>query len=517
MGGFIMKLRKAFALQIFLWTFWISPWSLAWSGELTSLPTLAAKTPETSPTSDKEKSETLPSESMPSQVSDRELFNRIQGPVAPHATQMEREVQSSGAAGLRLGLKDCIQMALLNNRQIKAKDYDIQAAEWKLSEAKAGGIPVLNYEFLSAPAPRNVNNAVESFFSGDVTYLQRGKIELAIPLLTFGKLQLAQSLAETGIDAEKEKKIDTQNDITLKVKKLYFGILLAQDVEELLQDAIKQMSDEIQRRESSSTPTDPVDLVRLKLFRYEVIRRLAETQKKGYLAREGLRIQLGLERPINFELLENHLQPVEFEEKEFSEYLATSQKFRPENRLLDLGVKAKEAAYELEKRKIAPDIGVGGYYSFGVTTNSIQGLQLTDDFNDPFNFQQVGFGLRVKGDLNIKGYIAKVHQAEADYFKTSLEKHTGDEGLELDLKEAYLNVIQSKQGLKDADSAKKLARQFVFLTKTNMDIGVGDKKDYSDALQAYLVSRGRYLEAVFDYNTAVATLEQKAGGPAQPR
>jgi len=63
--------------------------------------------------------------------------------------------------------------------------------------------------------------------------------------------------------------------------------------------------------------------------------------------------------------------------------------------------------------------------------------------------------------------------------------------------------------------AMKLARQFVFLTKTNIDIGVGDKKDYSDALQAYLVSRGRYLESVYNYNIAVAVLEQRSGGIAR--
>jgi hypothetical protein len=63
--------------------------------------------------------------------------------------------------------------------------------------------------------------------------------------------------------------------------------------------------------------------------------------------------------------------------------------------------------------------------------------------------------------------------------------------------------------------AMKLARQFVFLTKTNLDIGVGDKKEYSDSLQAYLVARGRYLESIFNYNLAVATLKQKVGGVAQ--
>ncbi|MCE9625719.1 MAG: hypothetical protein K8R69_09785, partial [Deltaproteobacteria bacterium] len=31
--------------------------------------------------------------------------------------------------GPRLGLSDCVQMALMNNREVRAKDYDIQIAE----------------------------------------------------------------------------------------------------------------------------------------------------------------------------------------------------------------------------------------------------------------------------------------------------------------------------------------------------------------------------------------------------
>ncbi|HCU25113.1 MAG TPA: hypothetical protein DF383_08850, partial [Deltaproteobacteria bacterium] len=200
----------------------------------------------------------------------------------------------------------------------------------------------------------------------------------------------------------------------------------------------------------------------------------------------------------------DHLRADETKIKDFDYYLELYRKNNPKNRLLDIGLKATEALYRLERRKVAPDIGVGGFYEFGFTTNTIKGLQLTDDFNDPFNYNRVGFGLRVKGELNVKGHLAKVKQAQAEYYKTALGKSVANEGLELELKESYLNVLQTKEVMENAGRAMKLARQFVFLAKTNVDIGVGEKKDYSDALQAYLVARGRHLESVFNYNVAVA-------------
>ncbi len=459
-------------------------------------------------------------ESAPSISEDMEMPERM--PSMPGGFTGEDKVSTLGpppevpmGAGPRLSIEDCVKMALLNNREVRAKDYDMEVAQSKLKEAQPRGIPVFEYEFLSFPAPRDADRAVSSFFEGDVTFGQRGKISLGIPLYTFGKIGIAQELARHGIAAEKEKKIEKQNDVVLKVKQLYYGLLLAKDVRQLFEDADRHLSNEVQRRESSTEATDPVDLVRLKLFRYEALNRILDVDKKAALAREGLRIQLGMERGTEFSIQDEHLTPVDFEIQDFEYYLERNRKNNPKNRLLDIGVKASEAQYRLEKRKLAPDIGIGGFYEFGHTVKPISGVDLTDDFNDPFNFNRVGFGLRIKGEINIKSYLAKTRAAQAEYFKNSLNKSIADEGLELDLKDAYLNVLQTREAMENGYRAMKLARQYVFLTKTNVDIGVGDKKDYSDALQAYLVSRGRYLESVFNYNVAVATLELKSGGVAR--
>ncbi len=452
--------------------------------------------------------------SNPSTESTAESLAESKGDLSAREEIPHLEKGPSGP-GLQLGVKDCIQMALLNNREIKASDYDIEVAKWKLKEAQPRGLPVFEYEFLSAPAPRNVDEAVKSLFEGDVTFFQKGKIGVGFPLYSFGKINLAQELATAGIEAEKEKKVDKQNDVILKVQKLYYGLLLAGDLLNVLEDADKHMVNEISRREAEGQTTDPIELVRLKLFRYEIVNRIDEAEKKSFLAKEGLRIQMGLEKGTTFELTDDHLRPVEYDLKDFDTYLEMARKYRPEVQLLQIGLHAKEALHRLEKRKIAPNVGVGGFYEFGRTTNSITGLNLTDDFNNPFNFDRVGFGLRVNGEINVKSYQAKVHQAQAEYFKTAMGKQVADEGLELDLKESYLGVFQSRKRMENNYRAMKLARQFVFLTKTNIDIGVGDKKDYSDALQAYLIARGRYMESVYDYNISVATLKQKVGGVAQ--
>jgi outer membrane protein TolC len=415
-----------------------------------------------------------------------------------------------------VNLNDCVQMALLNNKEIRATDFDVLAARQRVKEAKPWSSPLVEYEFLTAPAPRNVDQAVESFFSGDVTFFQKGRLVVGWPVYTFGKLSLAGELAEQGVSEKQQRKTEKTNDVVLKVKSVYYGMLLAKDLRKLLKNAIDHLEKEITRRggETEGAESDPVELVRLKLYRYEVQTRLDQLETKDYLAHHALRILLGLPRVVDVEVADQSLQPVPFDLKDFDYYLALAQKYRPENQLLKIGLKAKELEYRLQKRDAAPNIGIGGLFEFGVTAQSIFGLQLTDDFNDPFNFTRAGAGLRMEGKFHHKSYQAKTKQKQAEYFKVAMETSVADEGLELDLREAYVDVQQNGRNMENAREAMQTARQYVFLTKSNIDIGLGEKKDYSDALQAYLLSQGRYLEAILKFNMAVATLEQKIGGVA---
>jgi outer membrane protein TolC len=119
--------------------------------------------------------------------------------------------------------------------------------------------------------------------------------------------------------------------------------------------------------------------------------------------------------------------------------------------------------------------------------------------------------MELSGTLDFRKIVSKVSQAKADYLKMIAQKRAAFRGLELDLKNSYLELKQHQFMLSRAQGDIKAARQIVFLNKSNLDIGLGDKKDYLDALQSYLVFQGRAYEAIFNYNSAVATLKMKMG------
>ncbi len=422
-------------------------------------------------------------------------------------------VEILGPNPLRLTLEECIRMAMEHNAKLQATGYAIDAAKAQLKEATAHGWPVLEYEYRTAPVPNDVSDAMNSFFSGDITWFNKLKVGVGIPLYSFGKISLVKELAQIGVDVSRVQAFQEKNSLASKVKQLYYGILLAEEMGRLLREAHQQLTRELEKREGEKGDVEysPLDNLKMRVYQYELERRLAETRQKHILVLEGLRAQMGLAEGTVFTVFSNKLRPVETSLKKFDDYLAVAKENRPEEKLLNSALEARKNQFRLEKRKLFPDIGIGAFFEIGHTLNSISGLVATDDFSDPFNFTRAGFGLQVSGKIDFHGSSARIKKAKSEYYKLNLEQMIAREGLKLDVRSSYLDVKTAAANLRRAERAQKTARKLLFLTKSNREIGIGEQKDYVDALQMVLMTRGRYFESVFDYNSALAKLDEKVG------
>jgi outer membrane protein TolC len=426
------------------------------------------------------------------------------------ATEKAQKLFGAGTGNLqRLTLEDCVQRALVYNPELQVADYGIETAKEKKTEASRIGYPVFDYEYQLAPVPQDVGRAMESFFSGDISVLNKFKLGIGVPINTFGKVKTGKSLADTGIAAEREKKTQKKGDIVLKVKQLYFGILLAREVSRLLKSAHEGVDKQIVKREVEGG-TDPTELLKLKLFRAEIEKKMEEGDKKQILAREALRVQLGLDPSTRFDLATDKLRPLARRLGSFEEYKKEAWENRSDLKLLELGYEAKAKQVKLEKRLMTPNLGVGAFFEIG-RAPGVTGVTTTDDFSDPFNFTRAGIGLQLKGQFDWHTGFSKVRQAKSELYKIEVQKELAQDGVDLDVKEAFLDVRNTKLDVDRAEEAGKLSRQLLFLTQSNYDIGLAEPKDLIEALSGFLTTRGQYFESVFNYNVAVAKLDQKIG------
>lgn len=431
---------------------------------------------------------------------------------------LDRQTPVPAGDVLRLSLEDCIKYALRNNRKVRSGDFAIDAAEAQEREAQALGKPVFDYEYGTAPVPNDASRAVQTFFQGQWAWAHRVKLGMGIPLYTFGKLATAAELAGRGIDAARERRVSDEVLTVSRLRQLYFGIQMAEEIASLLNQAIDRLSEEIKKAETQDGAEDrqasesysPIDKLRMKVFRADLEKRLAEARMREEVAVNALKIQMGLPMTANIRP-QLGLNPVSVRLADYEEYLVRMRQSRPEAKLAEIGVEAKKLEHQMTKRQMLPDLGFGAFFEIGRTIGTVKNVQTTDDYVNPFNFTRAGIGLRLQGKLDINSSMAKMDRTESEYYKASLERDMAKEGLALEVKEALLRVRQGSDQVKRAEETKKLARQMVFLSKSNLDLGIGEKNEYVDALQVMLLSRSQYLEAVFNYNSAVAQLDEKIG------
>ncbi|MFA5812331.1 MAG: TolC family protein [bacterium] len=411
-----------------------------------------------------------------------------------------------------LTLDDCIRLALARNARLKAAGQDVEAARGQLTEAKAAFWPVLEYQYRIAPVPNDVNDALNKFFDGEVTFFNSIRVGIGVPLMAFGQLHTAKKLAQGGLEAARTNEEKAHNNTIFQVKQLYYGIQMAKEMIKLLDEANGKMKDKIAGEEAKEQPTmNPYDLLQLKGYRYEIERRLEETKQNLLIAEEGFRIQLDLEPGAEIVFDTDNLKPVLASLDKEQEYVDTATAVQPEARLLDIGVATKKRLYQLEKYKLFPRFGFGFFVEVGRTAGAIAGVQNLDDYNNPFNYSRAGLGFQLSGTLDFHGAAGRIKRATAEYHKAVYDGMIARRALALDIRKAYLEAKRAKYNLTLAKKAQSVANQMMFITKINMDIGIGETEKYGDALKYVLLSRGLFFKSIFDYNMALADLEQRVG------
>lgn len=418
--------------------------------------------------------------------------------------------QAMAEPPLRLTLEDCLQLASENHAKLEAKDYGIEGAKWRLNESRARFWPIIDYKHRMAPVPTDASEAAESFLQGELTFFNSIRVGLGMPLYAFGQLTTVQKLARQGVKAAEVERDKDEGQIHFEVKQLFFGILLARELKAVAYDALSKINGKL-KDEAFTQKHSPFEIAKLKIFKIDLEKRLAEGLEKEKVAKEAMAIQLGLPEGRPFEIARTGLglylrglKPLEY-------YLEVAQVDRPDSQLVAIGMEAKRLEVVLEKRKNLPRLGMGGFIDIGRTTGTVRNLNSTDDFNNPFNFTRAGVGVELEGRFDFHGSHARIQRLQSEYRKATVEGDLARRGIGLEVKETYFVAQRTRGDLYRAEEKRKLANQMLFLSKTNLDVGVGEEGEYADALQLVLLTRGEYYKALFDYNAALAKLEWKTG------
>jgi outer membrane protein TolC len=122
-----------------------------------------------------------------------------------------------------------------------------------------------------------------------------------------------------------------------------------------------------------------------------------------------------------------------------------------------------------------------------------------------------GAALGVRLTLDIPQKIARARQADAELRKIEAQRRRATDGITLEVRKAWLEWRQAKEQAALITKGRKSAQGWLFQATINFSTGLMKLRDLTDALAAWFKFRLEELRSVFNYNVAVAVLEQVTG------
>lgn len=423
----------------------------------------------------------------------------------------------AGAAPLTLGLRECVERALVHAPELGEARADIELMGAKLSEAKGYRWPQIDFLGLTGPVPRARGNQVSSPDTINSTdaygWFERGDFTLVQPLYTFGKISHAMSAARHGIEVEKARQVQKRNEIAVKVKEYYYGVLLARDAKALLAEV---RGDLARARDTAkklltqdSANVEEADVYKLDAFGGEVGKFLAEATKGENLALSALKTRIGVPQDTVLELGDARLLRAGERIEELNAYLERAKKARPEFKQVAEGLKAREELVAAAKAARYPDLFLGGMFSAAYASNrdKVDNPWVPDEFRHVW----AGVALGIKWKLDFGITSAKISQEQAQYDRLISTKGYAEENIPLQIMKFYDEGIEAASSIEATRGAYENSKKWAVTALANYDFGVGPAKEIFDALQQYAKMRWAYFQSIYNYNLALANLSMAVG------
>ena len=414
----------------------------------------------------------------------------------------EEEITSVIESGIEenqyMSLERCLQIAIANNPTIKAAISNTEVYQHKIGQAKAGYFPKLNIS--NGYSTENATSL--SATDPDTNSFNIINIGLNQLIYDFGKTTTDIDIKKTNFSAKEEDLKTEINQTVFNVKEAYFQLLLSFHRQEVMEESVEQYGQLLSQAkafyEVGSKPKIDVMTAEVNLSNAQLS--LIKAKNLVNIAFAGLNNTMGLpESP--FYQLKDKLRFAE-EDFAFNELIQKAYDNRPDFKSAMLQVQASEKNINLAKKDYLPSLG-------GFTGFSLRHLDddVTSDTDSGWN---AGVALKLPV---LNGYLVKkkVNEATANYEKEVSEAQALKNNLYFQVKQTYMEFIEAKNSVPTAEVALKQSKESYDLAKGRYEVGVGNPIELKDAELTYRNAKLAHFNALYDYNVALAKLENVTG------
>jgi outer membrane protein len=399
---------------------------------------------------------------------------------------------------------DAVNYAIAHKDSVVNAGLDVKSADYRVKEIIGQGLPQLSgsasfQDYLKIPTtllpgeifgqpagtfiPVKFGVKYQSNVGANATQL------LFDPSYIVG-LQSRKTYKELYVRAYNSSKID----VTAKVTKAYYQVLVANEQIKLLDANIAQLKQQVEQTTAQNKQgfVEKIDVDRIAVQYNNLVTSRENTLRLLALNYQLLKFQIGM--PIEYNLtLKDGLADVKLEDSVAQTVADTSfYKNRIEYNLLETSLKLSEFDLKRQKAQFLPTLSANASYAISYQNNSFGNLYSTS-----FPSSYIGLTLNVPIFSGFQR-TNRVKQSEITVLKNRNNLTSVRNGLNLQAAQAKTIYLNSLQSLNNQKRNQELAREVLRVSKIKYQQGVGSSIEVTQAQTALESADNSYVQSLYD-------------------
>ena len=398
-----------------------------------------------------------------------------------------------------LNLPRTIDLALQNNHSVKSAQWTYEAAKAGVSQAAAAKNPSVGYEYNAKRSSVNGQNALQNGTSKSFG----NQFAVTVPIYSAARDAAVEAARYTreGKGAALEAQYQTSK---LQAAKDYYGLIMNRNKVDIAQQSVRDYDAHLTNvnQQYAVGIVAKSDVLASKTSLAEAQTNLVSTKNAADIAESTLNKYIGLPVATKVETADRELG--------YAPYNVTLEQARAyamlhRAELVEAAMAVKQAEENVNKAKAGHLPSVEGSLSKSWGGDSWSG---TGDSNS----WTIGAGVTWSiWDGGATNESIKVQKANLEAAKeANLEQI---DTVALQVHQAYLDMKAAEQTINSTRVAVEQGQENFRIATLRYRAGVGINLDVLDAETKLSTARNNYVDALYNYNIAVATLEQAMGVP----
>ena len=426
-----------------------------------------------------------------------------------------------------LTLEDSIQIARQSNLSIQTVQERVQSAEAQVRSAYAGLLPnvALNSSYRYAGVlPKSVLEASGDFappgaggemapFPGagddteNIIELEFGAhhnfqadVTLNQPIFAWGRYYKTYQGAKLSLAAA-HKELDTAyNQLTLDVSEAFYRVLLSIEFVEVSEQTVELVERQLKiaRNLFEAGASTNFDVLRAEVL-------LANAKSNRIRAKNGARVAMDVYKNVlnidfggTVAVQGNLEQPIR--EFELQPLIRLAKEKRPELHQLQFSEDAARKQVDVAKTRSRPALSFFSNYQ-------LDHNERLEEMNRIWNLG-VALNFPIFDGLATR---AAVKQAESGLKQTQLGQQQMTDAIELEVRSAYLNLLEAKTLIDVQRETVEQAQESVRIANLRYENGMITSVELTDAQLALSQAEVNRLQSLHDYAVGIARLEKAIG------